>query len=167
MASATNRTMIARPRRAPRRRTRRRSARRAGVSTLSTGFIRLAVSVASAMSRFSQSRIDQDVGDVSDQVERDVHGRRHQDDTLHHGIIAVEYGVDDQFTETRNGEYLLGENRAGEQCAELERAKRDDRRERVAHRMFEDDGARGGARGPRGARIVAVEYLEHGAAGVT
>ena len=47
-------------------------------------------------------RIDQDVGDVGNEIERDVDRRRRQHHALHDRIVAVEHRVDDQLAETRN-----------------------------------------------------------------
>ena len=59
-----------------------------------------------------QPRVDEDIGDIGNQVERDVDGRGHQNDTLHHGIIAVEHGIDDQLAKAGDRENLFGEYRA-------------------------------------------------------
>src|SRR6516225_4417194 len=82
-------------------------------------------SVVSTMSG-PQPRVDQNVGDVGQQIEHDVDRRGHQDDALHHRIIAVEYGIDDQLAEARNAENLLGQHGAGKQSSEFERTERDD-----------------------------------------
>src|SRR6476620_2945927 len=88
-----------RPAIAPLRLTRRRSARRAGLSSSSERAGEIARSTASVIASRPQPRVDEDIGDVGDEIQRDVDRRGRQHDALHHGIVAVEYGVDDQFAE--------------------------------------------------------------------
>ena len=126
----------------------------------------MAPSAASVMGYALSRGIDEDIGDVGDQVQRDVDRRRHQHDALHDGVVAVEHGIDDQLAEARNRKNLLGQHRARQQRAEFERAQRDDRRQRVAHGVLEDDRAFGKALGAGGADVIAFQHLQHGAAGV-
>ena len=100
------------------------------------------------------------------EIERDVDRRRRQHDALHDGIVAVEHRVDDQLAKTRNRKDLLGQHRARQQRAEFERAERNDRRQRVAHGVLENDRAFGKALGAGGADVVAFQHLQHGAAGM-
>ena len=102
------------------------------------------------------ARVDREVGEVGEQVERDVGGRRDEDDALDDGVVAVEDRVDDQLAEAGNGEHLLGQHRAREQRAELERAERDDRRQRIAQAVLQDDDALAQPLGARGADVVGV-----------
>src|SRR6202165_868635 len=95
------------PTTAPLRCNRRRSARRAGLSSSSGAAMGIAPSAASVMRLTPQPWIDQDIGDIGDQVQRDVDGRRHQHDALQDGIIAIEHGIDDQLAESRNREDML------------------------------------------------------------
>src|ERR1700749_5022331 len=97
-----NTAMTTNPTTAPLRRNSRRKARRAGLSSSSSAAIWIAPSVASVMRLRPQPRVDEHIGDIGDQVQHDVDGRRHQDDALHDGVIAIEHGIDDQLAETRN-----------------------------------------------------------------
>src|SRR5581483_2375779 len=96
-----------RPTTAPLRLNRRRSARRAGLSSSSCAPASEALKVASTIASAPQSGIDEDIGDVGDQVQRDVDRRGYQHHALHHGVVAVEHGIDDQLAEAGNGEDLL------------------------------------------------------------
>src|SRR5438105_6031124 len=122
------------PKTAPLRRASRRSARRVGVSIRASrrSAVNAGEYVASAIST-PQPWIDEDVKDIGDEIERDVCGGSYQNDSLHDRIVAIEHRVDDELAETRNCEDLLGQHRPREQRAELERAERDHRGERVAH----------------------------------
>ena len=80
--------------------------------------------------------------------------------------VSGEDRIDDQLAEARDREDLLGQHRAGQKRAELQRAQRDDRRQRVAHRVLEHHGPFVQPLGARGADIVAAERLQHRAAGM-
>src|ERR1700741_392584 len=88
--------ITASPTTAPLRLNSRRSARRAGLSS-SSEITGRAPMTASVMLSSPQPRVDEDVGDVGNQVERDVDRSRRQHHALHHGVVAVEYGIDDQL----------------------------------------------------------------------
>src|SRR5262245_31844737 len=111
------------PNTAVRRRSRRRSARRPGLtcgmscSSVATTMVAMARLSKAAPSLLAHARVDEEVGDVGEQVERDIRRRRHQHDALHDRVVAVEHRVDDQLAEAGNAEDLLGEHGAGEQLA--------------------------------------------------
>src|ERR1700686_954027 len=107
-ASRINFAITIRPTTAPLRWNSRRSARRVGLSS-SSEIAMGTLSTASVMRSSPQPRIDQYIGDVGDQVQRDVDRRRHQHHALHDSIIAVEHGIDDQFAKTGNRKDLLGQ----------------------------------------------------------
>ena len=94
-----------------------------------------AVAVGHALSARSRG-LTSEVGDVGEQVQHDVGGRGEQHDALHHRVVAVEHRIDDQLAEAGDREHLLGQHRARQQRAELERAERDDRDQRVAQRVL-------------------------------
>src|ERR1700733_4472789 len=102
------------PTTAPLRANSRRSARRAGLSS-SSETMGIAPSVVSVMRSGPQPRIDQDIGDIGNQVQRDVDGRRHQHHALHDRVIAIEYGIHDQLAEAGYRENLFGQHRARQQ----------------------------------------------------
>src|SRR5271166_3618662 len=165
-ASKMNSKMTSSPKMAALRLHKLRSARALGLSVFPgrAAASRSASCVAASMRSGSQPRIDQNVRNVGKEIERDIDRRRHQDDTLDDGIITVEHGIDNQLAETRNVENLLGQHRAGKKRSEFERAERDDRGERVAHGMLEDDRALHQSLGAGGAHIIALQHGEHGAA---
>src|SRR5438477_5678187 len=149
------------PTMAPRRLTSRRTARRQGCDCgVPAAVVSMAVAVI-ASSR-AQARVDEEIGEVGEKVEEDIGGRGEEDDALHHGIVAVEHGIDDKLAEPGNGEDLLRQDGAGEQLAELERTERDDRDERIAQPVLQDDDALVEALGARRADIVGAHHLQHG-----
>src|SRR5262245_61511241 len=105
----TKAAITASPATAPLRLNSRRNARRAGLSSSSDTTGR-APTTASVMSSSSQPGVDEDIGDVGDQVERDVDRCRRQDHALYHGIVAIEHGIDDELAEAGNRENLLGQH---------------------------------------------------------
>src|SRR4051794_22087046 len=117
--------MTASPTKAPLRLKSRRSARRAGLSSSWTSALAKAPSVASVMASCPQSRIDKDVGDIGDQIERDIDRCRNQHHALDDRVVAIEDGIDNQLTEAWNRKYLLSQHRAGEQRAQFECAQGD------------------------------------------
>src|SRR6185369_976813 len=161
-ASTIKNATMANPKTALLRRKSRRKARRSGVSATSFAAINLVLTAMSAMSR-TQSRIDKDVGDVGEQIEHDVDGRCDEYDALHHRVVAIEDGVDDQLAEARNRENLFGQHCARQERPEFKRAERDDGGQRVAHGVLEDDGAFVEAFRARRPHVIAFEDLQHGA----
>src|SRR5438046_8861232 len=95
-----------------------------------------------------EPRIDQHVGDISEQVEKDVGRGGDQGDPLNYGVVAIEHAVDDQLAEAGDREDLLGQDRAGEQRAALERAERNTSGQRIANGALGDDDGFGETRGP-------------------
>ena len=64
------------------------------------------------------------IGDIGQQIEQRC--RRSavtEHDALHDRVVAVEHGIDDQLAEARDREDLLGQHRARQQRAEIERAQ--------------------------------------------
>src|SRR6476646_7318271 len=165
-ASAIKNATMTSPKTALLRRKSRRTARRSGVSGTSFAAINLLLTAMSAMSR-TQSRIDEDVGDVGKQIEHDVDRRRDEYDALYHRVVAIEDGVDDQLAEARNRENLFREHCTRQERPEFKRAERDDGGQRVAHGMLEDDRAFVEAFCARRPHVIAFEDLQHGAARVT
>src|SRR6185312_8557203 len=90
IASRMNSTITARPNTAPLRRNSRRVRRRHGVSIVAALASGMRSMVASAMRSAAQPWIDQDVGDIGEQIERDVDRRRDQHDALHDRVVAIE-----------------------------------------------------------------------------
>src|SRR3954454_2827608 len=161
IASTMNVAMITSPTTAPLRRSSRRSALRAGLSNSSEALIGIAPTMASLMRSIPQPWIDEDIGDIGNQVQRNVDGRGHQHHALHHGIVAVENGIDDQLPKPGNRKYLLRQHGAGQERAEFERGQGDHRRQRVAHGMLENDRAFGKTLGASGPNVVTLKHLQH------
>src|SRR5690242_19298193 len=115
-ASTMNSSTTAAPTIAPRRCNRRRSARRQGESspepTRDKAVVSASVvilwpcrgpgSMGNSISSCSEPRIDEEIGDVGEQIEQDIGRCRHQHDALHYGVVAIEHRIDDQLTEAGN-----------------------------------------------------------------
>src|SRR6185437_2165111 len=100
------------PTMAPRRRMRRRSARCHGFDSGRTARVAVVAVIAvmpPALPSRPKARVDEEIGDVGKEVEDDVGGRGEKHHTLHHRVVAVEDGIDDELAEARDGEDLLGE----------------------------------------------------------
>src|SRR5450755_26279 len=180
-AITTKNTTTPSPSMAPRRRLRRRRTRWRGVSSRSAGMS--SASVATWLSNkpnelpsrspdkspsplSSQTRVDDEVREVGEQVEEDVCGRSEQHHALHDAVVAIEDGVHDQLAEAGDAEHLLGQHSAGKQRPEFERTERDDRDQRISKRVLEDDHPLVEALGARGADVIGIKNLQHGAARV-
>src|SRR3954451_16964166 len=107
-----NVAMTTRPTTAPLRWNNRRNARRAGLSKASESVIGTAPIAVSVMRSCPQPWIDEDIGDIGDQVQGDVNGRRYQHDGVHDRITAVEHGIGAELAETRCRKHLLGQHPA-------------------------------------------------------
>src|SRR5690242_14353596 len=101
-ASTMNIAITTSPTTAPLRRSSRRSARLAGLSSFSEAVIGMEPRTASLMLSIPQPWIDENIGDIGNEVQRNVDGSGHQHDALHHGVVAIENGIDDQLSEPRD-----------------------------------------------------------------
>ena len=90
----------------------------------------------------------------------------HQHDALHHRIVAVEDRIDDELAEARNGEDLLGQHGARQQRAESSAPRVMTGVSALRRACLQHDALFGQALGARGADIVALQRLQHGAAGM-
>src|SRR5690348_6524016 len=84
-------------------------------------------------------RIDDAVEYVDDQVDQDELEREQEHERLNHFVVAHVDGIDQQAAETGPIEYLLDDDRAAKQEAELKPHHRDDGNQRVAHAVLGDD----------------------------
>src|ERR1700730_2461122 len=97
MATATKNSTTTAPTMAPRRLTRRRTARRQGCDSGVAAAL-VSIGTSEALSG-TQARVDEEIGEVGEQIEQDIRRRGEEHDALHHGVIAVEHGVDDELAE--------------------------------------------------------------------
>src|SRR5215510_3118244 len=97
IATMTKTKMMTSPSTAPRRLTSRRQARAPGLSSASSRS-----KVPETATLAPQPRVDENVGNVGEQVEQDVGAGGHQRDALNHGIVTIEDTIDDQLAEPRN-----------------------------------------------------------------
>src|SRR4029450_13608747 len=83
--------------------------------------------LASDVSRVSNLRVDDRVGDVHDQVDEHEHEGEEQNPALEHRVVAVEDGVSQPGPHSRPREDGLGQDRPREQESRLARAQRVER----------------------------------------
>jgi len=83
---------------------------------------------------------------------------------LQERVVAVGDGVDGEASDAGPAEDFFGDDGSGEERSELEAEECDDRDERVAQGVAQDDDALGQALGAGGADVVLIELFEHGGA---
>src|SRR3990172_5249815 len=106
------------------------------------------------------ARVEEGVGDVHDKVHHQEDEGEDEDRRLHHEVVAVTDGVDDPAPHAVPGEDGLGDDRAGEQAADLEADDRHHRQPGVAHDVPSVDTPLGEALGARRAHVVLVGDLD-------
>ena len=90
--------------------------------------------------------------------------RAEQHGALDHRQVALLDRVVGEPADAGDVEDGLGEDRAAEQDADVEPEDRDDRRDRAAHAVAQDDAALAQALGARGADVVLAHHLDQVAA---
>ena len=78
--------------------------------------------------------------------------------------VGARHRLEKQKAHARPLEHGLGEQRIGQHVADLQTAKRHERKQSVAQRMVQPHPQARRALGPRGAHIVGAELIEHGGA---
>src|SRR3954470_14088973 len=106
------------------------------------------------------SRVEERVDHVDDQVQQDDEERAEQDGALDRRQIALLDRVEGQAADAGDVEDRLGEDGAAEQDAEVQAEDRDDRRDRRAHAVLEDDASLPEALRAGGAYVVLVEHID-------
>src|SRR4051812_29828667 len=79
----------------------------------------------------TDSRIDEAVQDIGQQIDQDDAGQRDREERLREWVVPREDGVDQQFAESRPPEDDLDDAGPAEHLAELEPEHREDRDQRV------------------------------------
>src|SRR5215510_13304182 len=189
IATSTSATTTARPKRAVAlRRSRRtpwasgvsdRSARGAGQATgvptgssasltlpppMTGGFTLSDLPSAMAPSRVADTRVQERVGQIDDQVDRDEGDRRQQGEALHLLVVAGDDGVDAEGAEARHGEQRLDHDRATDEEADLEPHDGDGRDQRVLQRVLEHHPPLAQALGARRRDVLGADHLQHAGA---
>src|ERR1700682_5344332 len=114
-----------------------------------------------AASCMPDSRVDDAIEQIDDQIDAD-HDRRHQQDaSLHARIVARLNAVDQPVADARPGKDGLGQDRAGQQQANLQPDHRDHRNECVAQRVNQHHAPVRQAFGAGGANVILPQHLEH------
>src|SRR5262245_8080839 len=72
----------------------------------------LAVVDVSAIGSVPDARIEEDVGDVDDEIHQHLGGREHDDETLHDRVVALQHGVDGQASKAGDVEHRLRDDDA-------------------------------------------------------
>src|SRR5438552_9764328 len=111
-------------------------------------------------------RIGDRVEDIREQASRDDHHGGHEEETEDHRVILVVERVEVESADAGPREHRLRDEGAAEEVAELETAQRDERDERVAQRVTQEDRALAQALGARGADVVLADDLENARARV-
>src|SRR5579862_9183068 len=105
--------------------------------------------------------VEEAVQDVRDQVEHDDRDRRDQEIVHHRVQIQLLQAQEEEVADPVEREDGLGDDRAAEQCAEVDRGDRRDRDQRVAEDVLHDHLPLRHALGAGGADIVAVDHVQH------
>src|SRR6266511_2529768 len=150
--SATSRPTTASGMRRKRVRSSRR--RRARGLSSSAGAVSTKLIASGGPTRDADARVQVRVEQVDGQVDDDVPGRRDEDDALEQRVVALVDRVDRQPPESGDAEDLLGDDGAGDQCAELQSDHRRQRDERIAQRVLADHRPLRESFCARGAEVV-------------
>ena len=105
--------------------------------------------------------IEQGVGDVDQQIDRDIDARGQKDHRLDHRIIARQHGIDGEAADAGQVEHALGDDDAGNQKREAGADHGDDGHGGVAQRVAQQHGALADALGARGAHIILAQHVQH------
>ena len=92
---------------------------------------------------------------------RDDDRRDQQDAALHDRIVARLHAVDQPVADARPRKDRLGEDGAGQQQSDLQPDDGDDRDQRIAQRVHDDDAPARQPLGARGAHVVLAQHFEH------
>src|SRR6476660_10156666 len=109
----------------------------------------------------TNSRVEQRIERVDDEVHDHVRERDDQDDALHHEVVLAEDGIDDGLADARDREDVLDDERAAEQGPGGQAKHRDEREARGAQRVPEEDAPRPQSFGLRGGDEVLLERVDH------
>src|SRR5258708_4104012 len=104
--------------------------------------------------------VQEAIAHIDEQIRDDVRDRGEQDDALYDGVVLRIDRIDRQLADALAGEDGLDDDASGEQASGLEADDRDDRDERVPHRVAQDDRAAGETFRPRGADVLEAHHLE-------
>src|SRR5215510_11102476 len=105
----------------------------------------------------SDSRIDEGIGHVDQDVDQHVRRGHEQHGALNQREVLREDAADDQPPETGPAEHGLDDHGAGQQVAELKPEDRDHRDQRVLQRVAHDHTPPGQPFGTRRAHVVLSE----------
>src|SRR3989442_1232048 len=108
--------------------------------------------------------IEQDVGEVDDDVDLNERGGDEEGHALHDRQVARGDGAEREPAEAGQGEHGFQNDRARHEVAELDPGHRDHRDQRIAEGVLADDRSLVQPLGPRGADVVLAQHLQHGRA---
>src|ERR1700738_1734214 len=112
-------------------------------------------------STMADSRVDDAVEQIDDQIDADHDRSDQQYASLHDRIVARLNAVDQPVAHARPGKDGLGQDRAGQQQADLQTDHRDHRNESVAQRVNQHHSPVREALGAGGANVILAQHLEH------
>src|SRR5262245_6880747 len=106
------------------------------------------------------TRIEDAVQHVHEEIRDDDDGRDDHDQVLHDRVIAPEDRLHEEAREARQVEHRLRHHQAADEERELDADHGDDGQDGVLQRMVPDHDAPALPLGPRRADVVLAEYLE-------
>src|SRR5438093_2020130 len=118
-------------------------------------------SVAIVLPRQPDSRVDEGIEDVHDQVDRHDHEARHDHDALHEREVTLEDPLVEQPTDARPREDHLDDDGSVDHHHQVDARQREDRDQRVLERVHGDDDDVGEPLESRELDVLAAEDLQH------
>src|SRR6266550_1148999 len=120
-----------------------------------------AICSAMTASGMADSRIDDAVEQIDDQIDADHYRGHQQYAPLHDRIVARLNAVNQPVAHARPGKDGLGQDRAGQQQADLQTDHGDHRNQRVAQRVNQHHAPVRQTFGAGGANVILAQHLKH------
>src|SRR2546425_11878303 len=144
------------------------AAARSEASRVSAGMVAIVTYLVSwfpSSSREPDSRVDEGVEDVHDQVDPHDHEAGHDHDALHQREIALKDALVEQAADTGPREDHLDDDGGVDHHDHVDAGQREDRDERVLERVHGDDHDVRQPLEPGELDVLAAQHLEHARAG--
>src|SRR5213593_4259145 len=123
--------------------------------------VRVAIVAIAHLPREPDSRVDEGVENVHDQVDPDDHEAGHDHDALHEREVPLEDALVEQAADARPREDHLDDDGGVDHDDQVDARQREDRDERVLERVQGDDHDVGQALEPGQLDVLAAEHLQH------
>src|SRR5881628_1319862 len=144
------------------------AAARPGASRVSAGIVAIVTYLMSwflGSSREPDSRVDEGVQDVHDQVDPDDHETRHDHDALHQGEVPLEDAFVEEATDARPREDHLDDDGGVDHHDHIDAGQREDWDQRVLERVHGDDNDVREPLEQGELDVLAAQHLEHARTG--